>query len=62
VGKTYIGKSGLKRKINGFRIYGVWRSDSDGDIYYTPIAREGKLGKEKGCNSLDFAAHGHKKK
>ncbi|MDB5053295.1 MAG: hypothetical protein JWM44_1345 [Bacilli bacterium] len=55
-GKTYMGKSGLRRRVNRFRICGAAGSEPVGDIYYTPIDRSGKAGSEKGCASELFAA------
>ncbi|WP_135553302.1 hypothetical protein [Paenibacillus cymbidii] len=54
--KVYVGKSGLLRRVNRFRIIGACGADPVGDIYYTPIDRQGKEGKEKGTSSELFAA------
>lgn len=54
-GKTFIGKSGLMRRINKFRICGADGNGWIGDVFYTPIDRNGKEGKEKSCYSGDFA-------
>ncbi|QNR70337.1 hypothetical protein IAQ67_13975 [Paenibacillus peoriae] len=54
-GKTFIGKSGLMRRVNKFRVCGVDGSGPIGDVFYTPIDRSGKESKEKSCYSGDFA-------
>lgn len=53
--RTYMGKSGLKRRVTRFRICGVDGSGLFGDIFYIPIDRNGKEKKEKSCYSGNFA-------
>ncbi|WP_145413768.1 hypothetical protein [Paenibacillus xylanexedens] len=54
-GRTFIGRSGLMRRVNRFRIVGANGRGWVGDVFYTPIDRNGKEGKEKSCYSGDFA-------
>lgn len=54
-GKTYVGKSGLQRIVDKFVIYGASGAEPMGDIYYTPVDRKGKKGKQKGISSESFA-------
>lgn len=54
-GKTYVGKSSLQRTVDSFRICGVSGSEPIGDIYYTPIDRKGKKGKQRGVSSESIA-------
>lgn len=53
--KTYIGRSGLKRRVTRFRVCGVDSTGIFGDVFYIPIDRNGKEKKEKSCYSGDFA-------
>ena len=54
-GKTYVGKSGLMRKVTRFKVCGVDGTGLIGDVSYIPIKRDGKEGKVKSCYSGDFA-------
>ena len=54
-GITFIGRSGLMRRVNKFSICGANGHGWVGDVFYTPIDRNGKESKEKSCYSGDFA-------
>jgi hypothetical protein len=55
VGKTYVGKSGLMRKVTRCKITGADSQGYLGDIEYIPIDRKGKQGKPKVCEVSTFA-------
>ncbi|ANS73178.1 hypothetical protein AWM70_00085 [Paenibacillus yonginensis] len=55
VDKTYVGKSGLRRRVLRIRINGADSQGYLGDVEYIPIDRKGKEGKPQTCGNWTFA-------